>query len=306
MRLPDEPWCAILKGVAVALAGVGLMPGAALARPMPPAPALPEGMASARTGPAADYPVVVGPPYRVGDHLFTPIDTMNYDTVGYARIEDPADGAARVSAAHHVLPVPCYVEVTALDSGRTIVLRVDRRGPMDSMHELALSPAAAAQLGIAGDAPVRVRRVSPMEGDRAMLRLGQGALPRMDTPAPLLAVLRRRLDHAEPPHPAEQHDEPIAAVAPPPPLLPPPPAPLQAAPRPAAASAAARLVVQIGAFAHKPRATALAARLQASLSPVGRLWRVRLGPYATRRQAQAALDKVKAAGYTDSRIQRTD
>ncbi len=44
----------------------------------------------AGNGPAADYPVVVGDPYRVGPTLFTPADTMNYDEVGYAAADSGA------------------------------------------------------------------------------------------------------------------------------------------------------------------------------------------------------------------------
>jgi rare lipoprotein A (peptidoglycan hydrolase) len=58
--------------------------------------------------------VVVGQPYRVGDTLFTPVSGMNFDSVGYASVGGPNVG---VSAAHHTLPLPCYVEVTSLASG---------------------------------------------------------------------------------------------------------------------------------------------------------------------------------------------
>ena len=43
-----------------------------------------------------------------------------------------------------------------------------------------------------------------------------------------------------------------------------------------------------------------------SVSPSGRFFRVRMGPFATRGQAEAALAKAKAAGYSDARIQRAD
>jgi hypothetical protein len=46
--------------------------------------------------------------------LFTPVSGMNFDSVGYASVGGPNVG---VSAAHHTLPLPCYVEVTSLASG---------------------------------------------------------------------------------------------------------------------------------------------------------------------------------------------
>ena len=158
---------------------------------LPPAPSVPDAP-RAVSGPAADYPVVLGDPYKVGDTVFTPVNAMNYDAVGYASVGGPASG---ISAAHHTLPLPSYVEVTSLVSGRTILVRVERRGPMDSTHAIELSSAAIAQLGAGSDgrAPVRVRRVNPLETERALLRAGMNAPERMPTPKPLLAVLQRRL-----------------------------------------------------------------------------------------------------------------
>jgi rare lipoprotein A len=141
------------------------------------------------SGPAADYPVVVGEPYRVGDTLYTPLDTFNYDEVGYAA----ADTGSGISASHHSLPLPSYAEVTSLESGRTILVRVERRGPLDGDALIALAPAALEQLGAGAGEPVRVRRVNPPEDERAFLRAGRSAPLRMDTPEALLTVLQRKL-----------------------------------------------------------------------------------------------------------------
>ncbi|MGX7895274.1 SPOR domain-containing protein [Tsuneonella sp. HG222] len=140
-------------------------------------------------GPAGDYPVTVGEPYRIGTTLYTPADKLNYDEVGYIA----ADTGAGVTVAHHTLPVPSYVEITALDSGRTILARVERRGPMTSESLVALSPMALEVLAATAGTPVRVRRVNPQEFDRAKLRSGQSAAARMDTPETLLTVLKRKL-----------------------------------------------------------------------------------------------------------------
>lgn len=201
MRLPVEHRVArLMLGLAVSGAVLaGAMPAyAGLKIPfvsgggkLPPAPAMPD-TPRATSGPAADYPVVLGEPYKVGDTVFSPANAMNYDAVGYASVGGPSSG---VSAAHHTLPLPSYVEVTSLTNGRTILVRVERRGPMDSTHAIELSPAALAQLGASADgqAPVRVRRVNPLENERALLRAGMNAPERMPTPKPLLAVLQRRL-----------------------------------------------------------------------------------------------------------------
>ena len=141
-------------------------------------------------GPQDDYPILVGEPYEVAGTHYTPADVLNYDEVGYLTL-DP--GTIGYTGAHHTLPVPSYAEVTSLETGRTVLVRLERRGPMDSNHLLALSPAAMAQLGGNMETPVRVRRVNPPEAQRVMLRRGDAAPLRMDTPSSLLTVLRRRL-----------------------------------------------------------------------------------------------------------------
>ena len=392
MKLPVK-YVGMRLGLALAVSGGALaaaMPVMAHA-PLPPAPAMPDAPMRAISGPAADYPVTVGDSYRVGDAVFTPANAMNYDAVGFASV---ATGGVGVSAAHHTLPIPSYVEVTSLANGHTILVRVERRGPMDSSHAIELSPDAASQLGVTADgrAPVRVRRVNPPEGERAMLRAGMTAPERMPTPKPLLAVLQRRLasdpasGHAgaslaqsaltSAPKDEEEEAPATAAVkpaglgkaphlaqgvtraptAPPPaigasfaqaysPATPPASSPampkpaskasvkLPLAPRPvatepkeprlaakpsaletrshggAAADApvsSGSLVVQIGAFSEKPHAELLAHRAGGKVTPSGKLWRVRMGPFSTQPDAAAALAKAKVAGYTDARIQRAE
>ncbi len=151
-----------------------------------------------RTGPAADYPVVIGEPFTIGTTVWTPNDQLNYDAVGMATVGDAS--LVGVTGAHKTLPLPSYVEVTSLQSGRTILVRLERRGPMVNSTLIELSPAAARQLGLAPGAssPVRVRRVNPPESERAMLRQGGEAPPRMDTPPGLLEVLRKKLAEQSP------------------------------------------------------------------------------------------------------------
>lgn len=187
------------------------------------------GHAGGVTGPAADYPVIVGDPYTIGSTVWTPIDQLNYDAVGYARTA--ASGVAGVTAAHKTLPLPSYVEVTALDTGRTILIRVERRGPMVNEALVELAPEAAEQLGLAAGSrsPIRIRRVNPPEQERALLRSGGRAPERMATPEGLLKVLRRKL--------ADQ--SPLLPPPSAPPSMPAPPPAVSAAPKPAPAPTAA-------------------------------------------------------------------
>ncbi|WP_164650876.1 septal ring lytic transglycosylase RlpA family protein, partial [Pseudomonas viridiflava] len=54
-----------------------------------------------------------------------------------------------MSAAHKTLPLPSYVKVTNLDNNRTVILRVNDRGPFYSDRIIDLSYAAAKKLGYA-------------------------------------------------------------------------------------------------------------------------------------------------------------
>ncbi|MDE8651905.1 septal ring lytic transglycosylase RlpA family protein [Novosphingobium album (ex Liu et al. 2023)] len=316
---------------ALPLAALILLGGSAsgiLARPAP-APALPV------TGPAADYPMVIGDPFTIGAITYTPSDQLNYDAVGMAAIGDAA--SAGVTGAHKTLPLPSYVEVTALDSGRTILVRLERRGPMANDLLIELSPAAAAQLGLApgASAAVRVRRVNPPEIERAALRQGREAPERMATPDALLKVLRRKLAEQSPlgppasippampttaPATATPAKTPAARPSPAPaPTGTPKPAPKPAAPKPASkpetplaprpaapAVKAGAYVVQVAAFSARDHADKAARQLGGVVSKPGKFWLVRLGPFASSGEAGPALEKAKAAGYRDARIQRAD
>ena len=293
----------------------------------------------AKNGPAADYPMVIGKPFTIDGVTYTPVDKLNYDAVGYASVGDV--GKSGITGAHKILPLPSYVEVTSLTTGKTILVRLEDRGPMSNDLLIELSPEAAAQLGISGGAPVRVRRVNPPESDRALLRSGKEAPERMETPKPLLNVLMRKLKEKEPlaPPKSAPKPEPSPAATPAPqpeakptpepkripeplpmrtpkakPLPQPSPAPsaepeTRAKPEPATSSkpeATGSLYVQAAAFSTKERADKAAARIGGSVSKPGKYWLMRLGPFKTRADAQAALAKAKAAGYSDARILRLD
>lgn len=155
--------------------------------------------------PVSDTPVRIGKAYQIRGVTYTPFDDPLYDRVGYASWYGEESGRqtangerfrhGSVAGAHTTLPLPSYVEVTALDSGRTILVRINDRGPFLPGRIIDLSPAAAAQLGITrqGIAPVRVRRVSPTERDRARLREGKEAELRRPASPAELAEQRARL-----------------------------------------------------------------------------------------------------------------
>ncbi|MEH6565044.1 MAG: septal ring lytic transglycosylase RlpA family protein [Halopseudomonas sp.] len=69
-----------------------------------------------------------------------------------------------MTAAHKTLPLPTYVQVTNLENNRTIIVRVNDRGPFYSDRIIDLSYAAAKKLGYAdqGTARVRVQGIDPV------------------------------------------------------------------------------------------------------------------------------------------------
>lgn len=275
----------------------------------------------AASGPAADYPVVVGEPFTIDGQVWTPVDQLNYDAVGQAIVGE----GSGITGAHKTLPLPCYVEVTALDSGRTILVRLERRGPMTNAAIVELSPDAASQLNLAATGgPIRIRRVNPPEAERALLRQGGRAPERMETPEGLLKVLRRKLVDQSPLFPAPAAG--TVTASPPPPARDPststpapamptvpdaPPAaastkPAPEAARPRASETRGKWVVQVAAFSSQASARKVAGQLGGGVSQAGRFWRVRLGPYTNRAQAAPALEKARRAGYSDARIQSAE
>jgi rare lipoprotein A len=69
----------------------------------------------------------------------------------------------KMTAAHPTLPIPSYARVTNLKNGRSVIVRINDRGPFHSGRIIDLSYAAAAKLGYvnAGSAPVEVEAVLP-------------------------------------------------------------------------------------------------------------------------------------------------
>lgn len=156
--------------------------------------------------PVSDIPVRIGPPYMVRGQQYVPAADPSYDFLGYASWYGSESGNRTangehfrpgwITAAHTTLPLPSYVEVTALDTGRTIVVRINDRGPFAGRGRIIdLSKGAAEQLGMRmqGHAAVRVRLANPTEEERRGLRKGQPARERPRVPEKLLVNLRAQL-----------------------------------------------------------------------------------------------------------------
>ena len=286
---------------------------------------------------AATYKI--GSPYRIESTWYYPTVDYGYDETGIASWYGRKFHGGRtangeifdmnaLSAAHRTLPLPSVVRVTNLENGRSMVLRVNDRGPFSRGRIIDMSRRAAQLLGfhMNGTARVRVQIMANESRVLAARLQGKATLAKIGTP-----IIVARL-----PSPT------VSSAA-----LPPPPG-AAAAPVPASLSAVGqgvdgtpadgvdgmvpelaasepgpglgavsvvpvrptRVFVQAGAFAQFDNANRVRARL-ANLGPVkmtsvlvnGRdLFRVRAGPLAGVTDADRILKWVIDAGYSDARI----
>ena len=122
----------------------------------------------------------VGQPYQIDGQWHTPREQPGYDRAGLASYyahdfhgRRTSNGEVfdmwSLSAAHPTLPLPSYVYVTNLANGRTLLLRVNDRGPYVNNRLIDVSRAAARYLGFEtrGTTRVRVRYAgrAPLTGD---------------------------------------------------------------------------------------------------------------------------------------------
>ncbi len=122
----------------------------------------------------------LGDPYLAGGKWYIPVDDRSYDRVGLASWygdffhgRRTANGEVydmnSLTGAHPTLPLPTYVAVTNLANNRTVVVRINDRGPYHDGRLIDLSHKAAELLGFygRGTAAVRVRYIgpAPISGD---------------------------------------------------------------------------------------------------------------------------------------------
>lgn len=251
------------------------------------------------------------PPPSDGPQATSDRSPDRYDEVGYATwygnemsgnrtaSGTPFDPRA-FTAAHRTLPIGSYVEVTSLETGRTVLVLVNDRGPSTPGLLIDLSQAAAQAIGVTSRKPVRIRRVTPPPADRNALKNGQPGSPILDTPPALLAGLRAKLT-GQPVAIAT----PVTKPSPPPSPVAAPRSPVPAPVRPVIAVKGG-YYVQVAAFSNRERADTVARSLGGSATPFNKLWRVRTGPFADAKSALRARDAAAARGYGDARVVRED
>jgi len=199
-----------------------------------------------------------------------------------------------MSAAHKTLPLPSYVRVTNLDNNRTVILRVNDRGPFYSDRIIDLSYAAAKKLGYAetGTARVKVEGIDPQQywaakGRPAPLMLNEPQVAQNS--APVITASAGTVEQWTPP--PQQHASDTVPV------------PMSA--KKNASATATGQYLQVGAFANPDAAELLRSKLSGMVSaPVfissivrnqQTLHRVRLGPIGSPGEIQQVQNSVRLA-----------
>jgi peptidoglycan lytic transglycosylase len=194
-----------------------------------------------------------------------------------------------MSAAHPILPIPSYARVTNLANGRSVVVRINDRGPFHSGRIIDLSYAAAYRLGYAnsGSAKVEVEAIIPGTTSARSASRHAGAFAAGAKPAVAAA--------------------PVAAAA----GVEAGAAPALDAPRTRHIDADIPMAIdrrgvylQLGAFSTRENAEDMRARIYRQLDwltdaieirPKGNLYRLHLGPYRDRAEALHMAERIQAS-----------
>ncbi len=196
-----------------------------------------------------------------------------------------------MTAAHKTLPLPSYVKVTNLENNRSVILRVNDRGPFHSDRIIDLSFAAAKKLGYAdtGTAKVKVESIDPQQWDNKSSTIAQ------QKPQTSLTVTTQPVDNtpvSEYQPPANQH-----ATA-------------------DSSNLQKGLYLQVGAFANPDAAELLRQRLvkvtdvpvfiSSVLHGAQQLYRVRLGPLPNQHETFKTQEAIRVANLGQSTLVKQD
>lgn len=257
----------------------------------------------------------VGPPYEANGQWYVPTPEPGYSETGVASWYGPTfHGQATASgetfdqealtAAHPTLPIPSLVQVTNLENGREVIVRVNDRGPFVGQRLIDLSRRSAEVLGFeqAGQARVHVRYLGP--APRRVNADGSAAPATRNVPA-VQAAAPGQGPTSLLPAPVQAAQDTLAG------------APVNERPlRTVSYSPPAQtgsFFVQVGAYsdlanAHRVRDAVGAAGPVAvdvrQASSGAELFRVRVGPWNSREEAESARRDVASLGYGEAVIAR--
>jgi rare lipoprotein A len=223
-----------------------------------------------------------------------------------------------MTAAHKTLPLPAYVRVTNLQNGRSIVVRVNDRGPFVGNRIIDLSYTAAVKLDMLrnGTAMVEVRTLEPFAPEGAPLTAALAAPPTASPASPASPAAPSATPPLTAPHAAPLTATPITTAEAP------PPSPADAVQSPAAASDSSggvstvpvprALFIQAGAFSDPKNAERLMEKLRGGgYGPVfvrdneiagRRMYRVRLGPVPDVAEFDRIVAALERVGINDAHL----
>jgi len=270
----------------------------------------------------------VGKPYTIAGRTYYPKETYNYTESGIASWYGPgfhgkktASGETysqyEMTAAHRTLQMPSLVRVTNLSNGKSVVVRVNDRGPFAKGRIIDVSERAAGLLNMKGAGTAKVRLELLADESRALAQVARsgkstqgvevaynatGHLPNgysqvlhgpaiSDIPMTETDIAQTAQAESVAGHVKDGHFYPNPVVK----------------QQPVVAS---NIYIQAGAFGVESNAQSLAVRM-ASIAPSkvepvtfnGRtLYKVRLGPLDSVRSADSVLSKVLASGQSDAII----
>ena len=255
----------------------------------------------------------VGPPYQANGRWYVPTPEPGYEQTGTASWYGPTFNGGRtasgevfdqtaLTAAHPTLPIPSLVQVTNLENGREVIVRVNDRGPFVGNRLIDLSQGAAQVLGIEnhGTARVHVRYLGP--APRHVNADGSDAAPSSVSPAVAANAPAEEGPQSLRPAPAPESDDSMLAGGR-------EDASVDEAPPPVRAVSNGAYVVQVGAFSDPANAQhvreAVSSAGQATvdtrrIASGAELFRVRVGPFASRDEADAARRTVVNLGYGEA------
>lgn len=188
-----------------------------------------------------------------------------------------------MTAAHPTLPLPSYVRVTNVQNGRSVVVRVNDRGPFVDDRLIDLSYTAAYKLGILrGVTPVEVERIYPEDTRPSVVQVVRVDPPLIEETKPLEVV---------------KLEVPVVVPEPKKPAMP-------VAPVRAAKALGSGNYLQVGAFAAQATADDLVARIGQQLGvlatgvrwvQVGGLFKVHVGPFSDAESMERAAALIQEA-----------
>jgi rare lipoprotein A len=250
-------------------------------------------------------------PYTVMGQTYTPMTRLTpYKERGIAswygrRYHDQKTSSGEIydmygmTAAHTILPIPSYARVTNLANNKSVVVRINDRGPFHSDRLIDLSYTAAYKLGVLGGGKAMVEVETIMPGAPAAPAIA--AAPATTTPT---AAIATPLPSPAPSVAVSLPSAPATAAPPEEPAVIQPAIQEAAAPVVAVTADQKGLFLQLGAFGSRDNADNYLARLRAQidwLAPAlhvyskDGLFRVHAGPYASEADARAAADRISQA-----------